>query len=58
MGGEHSGIRAIVWDPKHLGGAGLQAGWWGSWEGAQQMKEKWGQLEVLKHFHFSDFSEK
>ena len=58
MGGEHSEIRAIVWDPKHLGGAGLQAGWWGSREGAQQMKEKWGQLEVLKHFHFSDFSEK
>ena len=53
MGGEHSGVRATVWDPQHLGGAGLQAGWW-----ARQMEEKWGKLEVLKHFHFSDFSEK
>ena len=55
--GEHSGVRATVWDPQHLRGAGRQAGGWGSWEGARQV-EKWGQLEGLKHFHFSDFSER
>ena len=44
--------------PGILGEQGGRLGGWGSWEGAQQVEEKWGQLEGLKHFHFSDFSEK